>query len=120
MAIFTEWSTYSDEDDPNVFVLTSYPDPKFSGAFYLEEGGYTYIKKVLYNNPVTVVFWSDGTKTLCKCSKEDIYSKETGLSICVLKKLIGSSNTRKLFYEWLPENDKNLVSLKDVRAKYKK
>lgn len=78
-----------------------------------------YIKKVLYNDPATVVFWSDGTKTVSKCYRGDIYSKETGLSVCILKKFIGPINTKKLFLQWLPEKDQKYVALSDVRKKLK-
>ena len=80
-----------------------------------------YITKVLYNNPATIVFWSDGTKTVSKCSGNDIYSKETGLAICLAKRLIGSSHVRELFSDWLEEEspDKDYaIYLKDVRKKH--
>ena len=85
----------------------------------LEGMATTYIKEVLYNNPATIVFWSDGTKTVCKCSEEDVYSAETGLSICILKKLAGGAAVHKLFEDWLPTNG-NRVTLKNVRSKYTK
>ena len=98
--------------------LSSNKNAKFGGFFTLN-GADFYIEKVVYNNPATIVFWSDNTTTVCKCSKEDIYSKETGLTICILKKLIGAKNVRKIFNDWLPELDKSIVTLKDVRHKNK-
>lgn len=87
-----------------------------------------FIKKVLYNDPATVVFWSDDTKTVAKCVGGDVYSKETGLSICILKKLIGTQHVNNLFMDWIPRcvdsNDKSAdrdyyMSLKAVRARHK-
>ena len=46
------------------------------------------IKNVIFNNPATIVFWSDGTKTVCVCSKEDTYDPEKGLALCVMKKTL--------------------------------
>ena len=52
------------------------------------------IKDVIFNKPATIVFWTDGTKTIVKCQEGDTYSKETGLSLAINKKLMG-----KDFYE---------------------
>lgn len=57
------------------------------------------IDKILFNNPVTVIFWADGTKTYAKIHKGsgDVYSKETGVAICLAKKVFGASTIRRLF-----------------------
>ena len=65
-----------------------------------------YICKVIYANPATIVFWSDDTKTICKCHGGDTYSKETGLSICILKKLVGSTKVKEAFKDWIPDFNK--------------
>ena len=44
------------------------------------------IKKVIYNPPATIILWNDGTKTTSKCEYGDVYSKEMGFMLCVLKK----------------------------------
>lgn len=80
---------------------------KYSGV--LPSG--VYVKEVIYNYPATIVFFSDGTKVVSKCSSADVYSYETGLSICILKKILGSAPTRKLLTSWLPEQY-SLVSTK--------
>lgn len=49
------------------------------------------IKKVLYKNPATIVFWEDGSKTVIKCQKNDKYDPEKALVIAILKKM--NSNT---------------------------
>ena len=48
------------------------------------------IEKVVFNDPVTVVLWDDGTKTVVKCGKKDKYSKDHGLAMCIAKKYFGS------------------------------
>lgn len=78
-----------------------------------------YIEKVIYNNPVTVVIWSDGTKTVSKCHGNDVYSRETGLAVCIMKKLVGTTETRNIFMDWVPEDNKSVVRLADVRKKIK-
>lgn len=86
----------------------------FSGAL---PNSNTYIKEVIYSDPATIVFWNDGTKTVCKCKSPDTYSEEVGLSLCILKKLYGATNLKKLFEDWVPEQTSLLeqkVTLKDV------
>jgi hypothetical protein len=48
------------------------------------------IKDVIFNNPATIVFWSDGTKTVVKCQEDDIYDPEKGLAMAISKKFFGN------------------------------
>ena len=62
------------------------------------------IKDVIFNDPATIVFWSDGTKTIVKCQKDtgDVYSKETGLAMAIAKKAYGNrSNFNDILNRWL-------------------
>ena len=71
------------------------------------------IKRVLFNPPATIVFWSDNTKTKAICHKEDKFSKESGVSICIAKKMLGNKEFRDAIDIWCAED-------KDVeKAKYK-
>lgn len=64
------------------------------------------IDRVIFNDPATIVFWADGTKTVVKCQKGDIYSPETGLALCIAKKALGNkSNFNNVFHEWIPEEE---------------
>lgn len=47
------------------------------------------IEKVIFNKPATIVFWTDGTKTVVKCSDDDVWDEEKGLAMAICKKLIG-------------------------------
>lgn len=82
-----------------------------------------YITKVLYNNPATIVFWSDGTQTRNVCPKNTLYNPDSGLAFCVLKKFMGGNEMAKLFNDWELEDyrkDKDhYIELKDVRKKHK-
>ena len=44
-------------------------------------------EKVIFNDPATIVFWKDGTKTVVKCMEGDTYNPEVGLAMCVCKKV---------------------------------
>lgn len=47
-------------------------------------------KKVIFNNPATIVIWQDGTKTVVSCQKGDEYDPEKGLALCFMKKALGN------------------------------
>lgn len=53
------------------------------------------IKKVIYNNPATIIFWADDTKTVVQCQEGDDYDPEKGLAIAIAKKALGNTS-RKL------------------------
>lgn len=55
--------------------------------------------RVVFNNPATIVFWNDGTKTVVKCSKDDVFDRDKGFVYAVLKKTLGSSREVSEFYE---------------------
>lgn len=44
------------------------------------------IERVDFNGPATIIFWSDQTKTVAKCDKEDTYDKAKGFLIAWGKK----------------------------------
>lgn len=62
------------------------------------------IKKVIFNEPATIVFWSDGTKTVVKCGDDDIWDPEKGLAMAVTKKFFGNEGFYyDIFKKWIPE-----------------
>lgn len=66
------------------------------------------IKKVYFNDPVTVVLWEDGTKTIVKAGEDDIYDPEKGLAMAIAKKALGNKgNYYEVFKKWLPEETTN-------------
>lgn len=63
------------------------------------------IKKVIFNNPATIVFWSDGSKTVVKAHLDD-YDPEKGLAMAIAKKALGNEgNYYNVFKKWLPKED---------------
>lgn len=70
------------------------------------------IERVIFSNPATIVIWKDGTKTVAKCRKGDTYSKEAGLAICYMKKIMGSRKKfLKVMKKWIPEENTEPGSL---------
>lgn len=81
----------ADASDPNRVVKSSFA-----------------ISRVIFNNPATIVFWMDGTKTVVKCSKDDIFSEEVGLAMAFAKKACGNDNSfRDKFGTYIPNYMKN-------------
>lgn len=65
------------------------------------------IKNVIYNDPATIVFWTDGSKTVVKCGERDTYDPEKGLAMCIVKKFYGNEgNYYHKFSHWLPDEYK--------------
>ncbi len=59
------------------------------------------ITNVIYNPPATVVFWSDGTKTVVKCGDGDEFDPEKGLAMAISKKMLGNQgNYYNEFKKW--------------------
>jgi hypothetical protein len=77
------------------------------------------IAKVHFNDPMTVVIWDDGTKTMIKCQDGDTYSKETGLAVAIAKKALGNKgNFNEVFKKWIPEYnaDKSIPICNELKA----
>ena len=60
------------------------------------------IKNVIFNNPATIVFWADGTKTVVQAIEGDIYDPEKGLAMAMCKKMLGNKHEYyNTFKHWL-------------------
>lgn len=76
-------------------------------ATYGKRSGYT-IKRVIFNPPATVVYWSDCTKTVVKCNVNDVFDPEKGLAMAIAKRCAG--NTSAYYAEirhWVAERGKD-------------
>lgn len=68
------------------------------------------IKNVVFNDPATIVFWADGSKTIVKCQNNDIFDPEKGLAMAITKKVLGNQgNYCNEIKKWLPkENEEEM------------
>ena len=69
------------------FVRREDSSPRSYGA----TGSLNKAVKGIYNPPATIAFWADGSKTVVKCDKDDVYDPKYGLALCYMKKALGSS-----------------------------
>lgn len=96
-------NVYSKQDVKNTMQL-----------YYLMNAGYgrtrhvsPYIERVIFNDPATIVLWSDGTKTVVKAQDGETYDPEKGLALAISKKALGNQgNYYNEFDKWLKEHEK--------------
>lgn len=48
-------------------------------------------KEIIYHDAATIVYWTDGTKTVVKCNENDEYSEYFGFIAAVAKKMYGGT-----------------------------
>lgn len=78
------------------------------------------IRKVIFNDPATIVLWSDGTKTVVKCGPEDTFDMEKELAMAIIKKMAGNDNRfHKVFKQYTKKKKKepgSIGSISDIMA----
>lgn len=50
------------------------------------------IKNVIFNPPATIVFWTDGSKTVVKCNAKYEFDPEKGLAMAIAKRCANNSD----------------------------
>lgn len=64
------------------------------------------IKKVIFHDPATIVFWEDGTETVVKYHDGDKYDKLFGLMACMIKKYCGNNGKwLDIIRKYIPDLD---------------
>ena len=65
-------------------------DGEFTAALYRQ---FQFMpKEIIYNDAATIVYWTDGTKTVVKCNENNVYSEYSGFVAAVAKKMYGGAN----------------------------
>lgn len=61
------------------------------------------IKKVILNDPATIILWDDGTKTVVKTQNGEKYDPEKGMALAISKKCFGNAGRYyNIFKKWVP------------------
>lgn len=69
------------------------------------------IKKVIFNEPATIVIWADGSKTVVKTQDGETYDPEKGLAMAISKRALGDKgNYYNVFKKWLPKTSTSTVN----------
>lgn len=65
------------------------------------------IKNVIFAPPATIVYWSDGSKTVVKCSEKDAFDPEKGLAMAIAKRCGGNKGSYyKEIQNWVEKSGK--------------
>lgn len=65
------------------------------------------IKDVIFAPPATIVYWSDGSKTVVKCSEKDVFDPEKGLAMAIAKRCGGNKGSYyKEIQNWVEKSRK--------------
>ena len=72
------------------------------------------ISRTIYSPPATVVFWSDGAKTVAKCAPHERFDREKGLAIACAKKLLGDGYADA--FKEFREQKNRVLSWDEVKA----
>lgn len=76
------------------------------------------IKNVIFNDPATIVFWNDGTKTVVKCQPGDHFDPEKGLAMAIAKKAYGNKGSYcNQLKKWLPKSKKRITFREETAKK---
>lgn len=93
------------------------------------------IEKVIFNDPATIIFWTDGTKTVVKAQDGEVFDPEKGMAMAISKKFLGNhGNYFEEFKKWVdvyhevPQNvtytdspvDKSMTHLDKLFEEYEK
>lgn len=88
--------TYKDWDDAIKFLSGWYNFEKVADDSII-------ISRVIFNDPATIILWSDGTKTIAKTHGDDAFDPEKGFAVACAKKLLGVGNAFRMeFAKWTP------------------
>lgn len=101
-------------DGRDISGLITSPKPSYSD-FYMVNSMYGLpklripshlrVKDVIFNDPATIVFWEDGTKTVVKAVNED-FDPEKGLAMAFTKKALGNQgNYFNQLKKWIPTKE---------------
>lgn len=116
---FTESHTYDIVTNNLEWVRdTQIPSKRYAKQELNKKYGYPFsIKDVIFNDPAVIVLWTDDTKTVVKCSENDIFDPEKGLAMAISKKALGNQgnyyNTFKKYllkYQNEQEEMESLIS----------
>lgn len=57
------------------------------------------VRRIIFSDPATIVFWEDNTKTVVKCMKGEKFERYAGFAMACMKKMFGSTSRAKAIME---------------------
>lgn len=74
------------------------------------------IEKVLFEDPATIVFWKDGTKTVVKAQDGEKFDREKGLAMAISKKALGNDRGYYFTFQRYKAIDKPAAKKETVKT----
>ena len=75
--------------------------------FHSNKNAIPEIKELVFNDPATIIFWEDGTKTVVKAQNGEAFDKEKGFCMAIVKKLFGNEgNYYNIVDKWINKKAK--------------
>ena len=77
------------------------------------------IKKIIFNDPATIIIWGNGDKTIVKCGEGEFYDPEKGMAMAIAKHFLGDKgNYYKTFKKWLPKENETVKESKSNTERF--
>ena len=78
------------------------------------------VDRIIYNDPVTIVFWKDGTKTKVRCAKDAVFDKYNGFLAALGIKIYGNNSKLQKMIKALEFDQKEYDKKRKEKKKEKK
>ena len=77
------------------------------------------IKKIIFNDPATIIIWGNGDKTIVKCGEGETYDPEKGMAMAIAKHFLGDKgNYYETFKKWLPKENETVKESKSNTERF--
>lgn len=104
--VFGPYDLTSDRDG-NWRIRSGALYPRCEGKKTVSATNTAAIKDVIFAPPATIVYWSDGSKTVVKCSEKDVFDPEKGLAMAIAKRCGGNKGSYyKEIQNWVEKSGK--------------
>lgn len=119
--LWTDYLSYNNRYNKGAYTIST----SDSGPISRKQLAMNSITKVIFNNPATIVLWSDGTKTVVKCDERDEFDPEKGLAMAICKKHFGGGFYNDVFKKWIPEETPEIeidgqITMTDIAEKFQR
>jgi len=121
--LWTDYLSYNNRYNKGAYTIST----SDSGPISRKQLAMNSITKVIFNNPATIVLWSDGTKTVVKCDERDEFDPEKGLAMAICKKHFGGGFYNDVFKKWIPEETHEIeiaidgqITMTDIAKKFER
>ena len=75
------------------------------------------IKKVIFSDNKTIILWDDGVKTIVSCQDGEVFDREKGVALCIIKYMFGNIGYYNEIFKALNLNEKKDVINLNVNTK---